>query len=143
MYETQMSLWGAILGGANLVYHAAGWLEGGLTASYEKLVLDVEMLQHMMEFLRPDEVTEESLNSTRSPVCRPADIFLAILIPTGTLGRRLLQPVACPIQHSTKIGWTPAARIEPSARPRREAGPAQHRRASDGPRRSARNSTPI
>ena len=48
-------------GGANLVYHAAGWLEGGLTASYEKLVLDVEMLQHMMEFLRPDEVNEETL----------------------------------------------------------------------------------
>ncbi|MCC6469434.1 MAG: trimethylamine methyltransferase family protein [Alphaproteobacteria bacterium] len=61
VYETQMSLWGAILGGANLVYHAAGWLEGGLTASYEKLVLDVEMLQHMMEFLRPDEFTEETL----------------------------------------------------------------------------------
>lgn len=52
-YETQMSLWGAILGHANLVYHAAGWQEGGLTASYEKLVLDVEMLQMMIEFLRP------------------------------------------------------------------------------------------
>jgi len=60
-YETQMSLWGAVLGGANLVYHAAGWMEGGLQASYEKLVLDVEMLQHMMEFLRPIEVDEASL----------------------------------------------------------------------------------
>ena len=40
-YETEMSTWGAVLGGANLIYHAAGWLEGGLTASYEKLVLDV------------------------------------------------------------------------------------------------------
>jgi trimethylamine--corrinoid protein Co-methyltransferase len=52
-YETQMSLWGCVLGGANLIYHAAGWMEGGLQASYEKLVLDVEMLQHMMEFLTP------------------------------------------------------------------------------------------
>ena len=52
-YETQMSLWGCILGGANLVYHAAGWMEGGLQASYEKLVLDVEMLQQTMEFLTP------------------------------------------------------------------------------------------
>ena len=52
-YETEMSTWGAVLGGANLIYHAAGWLEGGLTASYEKLVLDVEILQNMMEFLRP------------------------------------------------------------------------------------------
>ena len=34
-YESAMSLWGAVMGGANLVNHAAGWLEGGLTASFE------------------------------------------------------------------------------------------------------------
>lgn len=61
VYETEMSLWGAILGHGNLVYHAAGWLEGGLTASFEKLVLDVEMLQHMIEFLKPIEVNEAEL----------------------------------------------------------------------------------
>jgi trimethylamine--corrinoid protein Co-methyltransferase len=52
-YETSMATWGAVMGGANLIYHAAGWLEGGLTASYEKLILDVEILQNMVEFLRP------------------------------------------------------------------------------------------
>lgn len=61
IYETQMSLWGAVLGHGNLIYHAAGWLEGGLTASFEKLVLDVEMLQQMMEFLKPIEVNEAEL----------------------------------------------------------------------------------
>lgn len=60
-YETEMSLWGAILGHGNLVYHAAGWQEGGLTASFEKLVLDVEMLQLMMEFLKPIVVNEAEL----------------------------------------------------------------------------------
>ena len=60
-YETEMSLWGAILGHGNLVYHAAGWQEGGLTASFEKLVLDVEMLQMMMEFLKPIVVNEQEL----------------------------------------------------------------------------------
>jgi len=60
-YETQMSLWGAVLGGANMIYHAAGWMEGGLQASYEKLVLDVEMLQHMMEFLTPLKVDDGEL----------------------------------------------------------------------------------
>jgi trimethylamine--corrinoid protein Co-methyltransferase len=60
-YETMMSTWGAVLGGANIIYHAAGWLEGGLTASYEKLILDVEMLQHMMELLEPIKVDEASL----------------------------------------------------------------------------------
>ena len=61
VYETQMSLWGAILGHGNLIYHAAGWQEGGLTASFEKLVLDVEMLQLMIEFLRPIVVDEAEL----------------------------------------------------------------------------------
>ncbi|PZO81440.1 MAG: methyltransferase [Mesorhizobium amorphae] len=60
-YETEMATWGAVLGGANLIYHAAGWLEGGLTASYEKLVLDVEILQNMTEFLRPLPFDEDDL----------------------------------------------------------------------------------
>jgi trimethylamine--corrinoid protein Co-methyltransferase len=60
-YETEMSLWGAILGHGNLVYHAAGWQEGGLTASFEKLILDVEMLQMMIEFLKPVLVNEQEL----------------------------------------------------------------------------------
>ena len=60
-YETEMSLWGAILGHGNLVYHGAGWQEGGLTASYEKFILDIEMLQMMVEFLKPIVVTEPEL----------------------------------------------------------------------------------
>lgn len=60
-YETQMSLWGSVLGGTNLIYHAAGWMEGGLQASYEKFILDVEMLQHMMEFLTPVDLSDDEL----------------------------------------------------------------------------------
>jgi len=53
IYETQMALWGAVLGHGNLIYHAAGWLEGGLVASFEKLVIDCEMLQQMSTILQP------------------------------------------------------------------------------------------
>lgn len=60
-YETEMATWGAVLGGANLIYHAAGWLQGGLTASYEKLILDVEILQNMVEFLKPLAFGEDDL----------------------------------------------------------------------------------
>lgn len=49
VYETVHSAWGAMLGGVNLMAHAAGWLEGGLTGSLEKLVLDIEMLQTLAE----------------------------------------------------------------------------------------------
>jgi trimethylamine---corrinoid protein Co-methyltransferase len=60
-YESQMSLWGAVMGGAHLVNHAAGWLEGGLTASFEKLIIDAEMLQMMAEYLRPIEFSDDEL----------------------------------------------------------------------------------
>lgn len=60
-YESEMSLWATIMGHTNLVNHAAGWLEGGLTASFEKLVIDAEMLQMMAEALRPIEVSDEEL----------------------------------------------------------------------------------
>ena len=52
-YESQMSIWSAVLGGAHLVYHGAGWMEGGLTASFEKIVLDVEMLQMIAVTMAP------------------------------------------------------------------------------------------
>ena len=51
-YESGMALWSTLLGGVNLLAHAAGWLEGGLTASFEKLIVDAEMLQMMRETMR-------------------------------------------------------------------------------------------
>ena len=52
-YESQMSLWACMLGHINYVNHAIGWLEGGLCASYEKMIMDAEMVQMMNEFLVP------------------------------------------------------------------------------------------
>jgi trimethylamine---corrinoid protein Co-methyltransferase len=60
-YEAEMSVWGAVMGGSNLVMHGAGWMEGGLVASFEKLVVDVEILQMMSEFLTPIRVDEAEL----------------------------------------------------------------------------------
>lgn len=60
-YESVFSLWGAIMGGGHYIKHAAGWLEGGLSASFEKFVLDVDILQMIATFLDPLEVTEETL----------------------------------------------------------------------------------
>jgi trimethylamine--corrinoid protein Co-methyltransferase len=59
-YESGMSLWSTIMGGVHLIEHAAGWLEGGLTASFEKLILDAEMLQMMRSFLDPLAVDAET-----------------------------------------------------------------------------------
>jgi trimethylamine--corrinoid protein Co-methyltransferase len=56
-----MAVWGAVMGGVNLLYQGAGWLEGGLTASFEKLILDAEILQMMAEVLQPLPVDDASL----------------------------------------------------------------------------------
>ena len=62
------------MGGVNLLYQGAGWLEGGLTASYEKLILDAEILQMMAEVLQPivvDEATPRARRDGRGRAGRP------------------------------------------------------------------------
>lgn len=48
-HESQFGLWGATLGGATVCVHAAGWMEGGLSVSYEKLITDLEAIQTIAE----------------------------------------------------------------------------------------------
>ena len=61
VYETMFALWGAKLGQADLVMHAAGWLEGGLSASPEKLVIDAEILQGLNAAMSGVPVTSDTL----------------------------------------------------------------------------------
>jgi trimethylamine--corrinoid protein Co-methyltransferase len=60
-YESVFSLWGLTMGGGNLIMHGAGWLEGGLVASFEKFVLDCDLIQMVSEFMQPLETTEDAL----------------------------------------------------------------------------------
>ncbi len=60
-YETMMSLWAAFMAHANIINHATGWLEGGLTASLEKYILDAEIVQNLKQLLIPPKVDEDSL----------------------------------------------------------------------------------
>lgn len=56
MWESCNSLWSAVQSGVNVVYHSAGWLEGGLIASPEKFVMDCEVLQQIMRYFEPQVV---------------------------------------------------------------------------------------
>ncbi|MCP4877422.1 MAG: trimethylamine methyltransferase family protein [Gammaproteobacteria bacterium] len=60
-YESDMSINACIQAHVNNVMHAGGWLEGGLTCSFEKLILDAELLQMQAAFLQPVTVDEDSL----------------------------------------------------------------------------------
>lgn len=60
-YESVFSLWGAIQGGANFILHSAGWLEGGLSCSFEKMILDIDLLQMVTTFLEPLDLSEDAM----------------------------------------------------------------------------------
>jgi trimethylamine--corrinoid protein Co-methyltransferase len=55
------TIWPAILGHTNFVHHAVGWLEGGLTASLEKFIIDAEGLAMFYHFLKDFSVSDEDL----------------------------------------------------------------------------------
>ncbi len=61
MWESANSLWACVTSGTNVVYHAAGWLEGGLIASFEKFVMDCELVQQLRHYMKGVTVTEGDL----------------------------------------------------------------------------------
>lgn len=75
MWETSNSLWAAMQSGTNMVYHAAGWLEGGLIASPEKFVMDCEVLQMLQRYMEP------TVWATR-----PEDIAIETIAEVGAEG---------------------------------------------------------
>ncbi|MFZ2228563.1 MAG: trimethylamine methyltransferase family protein [Candidatus Nanopelagicaceae bacterium] len=60
-YQTMMTMMPTFLAGTNWVMHTAGWLEGGLVSSYDKFIVDIEILQSLMAEFTPLEFTESSL----------------------------------------------------------------------------------
>ncbi len=60
-FETLMTLMPTFLAGTNFVMHSAGWLEGGLVASFEKYVMDVQALESLQREFTPVDFTDEEL----------------------------------------------------------------------------------
>jgi trimethylamine---corrinoid protein Co-methyltransferase len=60
-YEALMTMLPTFLAGTNWVMHSAGWLEGGLVSSYEKFIVDIEILRMLQHQFRPLEIDEASL----------------------------------------------------------------------------------
>jgi trimethylamine--corrinoid protein Co-methyltransferase len=92
-YESAMSLWGAITGHANIIVHAAGWLEGGLTASFEKLIVDAEMLQMMSEYLQPIEVDTETIALEAIAEAGPGGHFFGVAHTMARYESAFYQPL--------------------------------------------------
>ena len=83
-WESAFSLWACLSSGTNVVYHAAGWLEGGLCANYEKFIIDCETLQQMICYMKPMTVDADNLAYEAIKEVGPNDNFFSA---THTLER--------------------------------------------------------
>ena len=117
MYESVFSLWAVVMGQGNLVKHSAGWLEGGLCSSFEKLVIDVDTLQMVASFLEPLQVDDRpspwmpsarsgragisSAVSTRKPATGPPSTRRSS--PTGATTRAGARPVHDAARHAHRV----------------------------------------
>jgi trimethylamine---corrinoid protein Co-methyltransferase len=75
--ESVASLWATVLAGTDFVLHAAGWLEGGLVASYEKLALDLEVLRQMERIREGIAAGEDELAFDAIAEAGPGALFLS------------------------------------------------------------------
>ena len=74
--EATTSLWATYLSSSDLVLHAAGWLEGGLTASFEKFALDVELLTQFERTALGIGFSEEELAREEIAAMGPGGMYL-------------------------------------------------------------------
>ncbi|MGR3466410.1 MAG: trimethylamine methyltransferase family protein [Shimia sp.] len=75
--ENQFGLWGCLMAGATVVVHSAGWLEGGLTVGYEKLITDLEVLQMVAEMCAATDDTDDAIGFDALAEVAPSGHFFA------------------------------------------------------------------
>lgn len=77
MLDSANAMWATVMAGAHQVWHAAGWLEGGLTMSYEKFILDLDNCGALLRMLQGMDVNEESLSPESYYEVGPGGNFLS------------------------------------------------------------------
>ncbi|WP_299351136.1 trimethylamine methyltransferase family protein [uncultured Shimia sp.] len=61
MQQAMMSMMSAVQGGANYILHSAGFVDGLLSMSYEKFVMDTDLCGALHAYLNGIEVTDDAL----------------------------------------------------------------------------------
>ena len=74
--EGTWTLMMAMLGGANVINHATGWLEGGLVTSFEKTVIDADLCGKLASFFEGIDLSEESQAMAAIATVGPGQHFL-------------------------------------------------------------------
>ena len=115
-YESVFSLWGCVMGGVNMMMHGAGWMEGGLHASFEKMVLDADLLHMVSSMMDPVVVDDETLAIDAIEERRARRPLLRDAAHPGPLPQRVLQADDQRLAQLRELGRRRAAR-------RRRQGP--------------------
>jgi len=105
-YETAFSLQAAILSHSHLINHAAGWLEGGLAASLEKIIVDAELLRSWAELLRPISFDDDDLAVETIAAVPPGGHFFGTAHTLARYERAFYRPLLS--DWSSYEGWTQA-----------------------------------
>jgi len=92
-YESQMSIWACMLGQPNFLAHGVGWLENGLTTSFEKIIVDCEMLQMVSRVLEPMEINKETLAVDDIRTVGPGGHFLSSELTMNRYARAFYEPI--------------------------------------------------
>jgi trimethylamine--corrinoid protein Co-methyltransferase len=92
-WESMMSVWAAFMGHANLMLHGVGWMQGGLVASFEKMMMDAELLQMMAAFAEPIEVNQETLALDAMREVGPGGHFFGAQLTLSRYETAFYQPI--------------------------------------------------
>ena len=109
-YESVIALWGAVMGGVNLLLHGAGWLEGGLLASYEKMVIDADLLNMVTAMLEPVVIDDAALAVEAIAEVGPAGHFFGTQHTQDRYATEHFQPMVS--AWSNFETWDEGGRIE-------------------------------
>lgn len=75
--ETVTSLWGCLMAGVTHVVHSAGWLEGGLTFSFEKMMIDLDAVQTVADLCTAAPGTTDDIGFDAIASVDPGGHFFA------------------------------------------------------------------
>lgn len=113
-HETELSSWGALMAGATVILHAAGWLEGGLTVSFEKLITDMEMVQVMAELCMETAAGEAEIGLEALREVGPGGHFFGAAHTMARYRTEFYEPLVA--DWSNHGSWTEAGGLDADAR---------------------------
>ena len=131
-YESVFSLWGAIMGGVNLLMHGAGWMEGGLHASFEKMVLDAELLGMVEAFLDPVVVDDDTLALDAIAEVGPGGHFFGVGHTQSRFKTAFHKPMLSRLAELRDVGGGRLAGAAVEGEPDLEGAARRVRAAADG-----------